>query len=80
MADRVTKFRVGQRVRVLPVKPNGEPHPQAGKTGTVIELMGVYTSLFSPTAQVRVDKGIEPQGVIVVGLGSLETIEEPTNE
>lgn len=34
-------FKVGDHVRVLPKKPNGEDHPMAGTEGVVRETLGV---------------------------------------
>lgn len=65
-------MRKGDHVRVLPTKPNGEPHPHAGKTGVVFEVM----ALFPPAkAQVKIDEGHEQAGnIMVVSLSSLEKI------
>jgi hypothetical protein len=65
-------FRAGDHVRVGPTKPDGTPHPQAGKTGKILEVMGIFPPA---KAQIVVDPGIEPQGIIVVTLTSLERIE-----
>lgn len=65
-------FKLGTHVRIGPSKPDGAPHPHAGKTGVIEEIMGIHTGLFTPRAHVRVDPGIEPQGIIVVSLQCLE--------
>lgn len=69
---------VGAHVRVIHTKPDGKtPHPHAGKTGAVIELMGVYLTGpdWNPRAQVRIDQGQEQAGnVMVVSLTCLERI------
>jgi hypothetical protein len=65
----VTLFKKGDHVRIRPTKPNGEPHPHAGKTGTVTEAWIIADRL-----TVKVDAGIEPQGYIIVSRGSAEKI------
>lgn len=66
-------MQVGDRVRVLPTKPDGNPHPHAGKTGRLLELM----LLFGPArAQVKIDQGCEHAGnIMVVSVDSLERID-----
>jgi hypothetical protein len=70
-------FKKGTRVRIGPLKPNGEAHPHAGKTGVVIELMGVFLSGpdWPPRAQVKLD-GDQPQGghIAIVSLVCLEKL------
>lgn len=63
------------RVRVLPTKPDGTPHPHAGKTGRVLEVMGLV--LGPPRVQVKIDDGLMHAGnIMIVSLGSIEKIEE----
>jgi hypothetical protein len=59
------RLEPGHHVKVGPTKPNGDPHPHAGKTGTITKLEDWATAL------VRVDPGIEPQGVIYVSMACL---------
>ena len=63
-------IRRGDHVRILARKPNGDPHPHAGKTGIVSEAWITVDRL-----TVRVDEGIEPQGFIIVSRGSVEVME-----
>ena len=51
----------GDHIRVTATKPDGEPHPHAGKTGVITEAWITVNRL-----TVRVDPGIEPQGFIVI--------------
>jgi hypothetical protein len=68
-------IRVGDHVLILPNKPNGEAHPQAGKTGIVTEILGIVTGLFNPRAMVKLDTHCEHGGnITVVSLGSLSQI------
>jgi hypothetical protein len=70
-------IKVGDRVRVGPEKPNGEPHPQAGKTGVVRELMGVLLTGpgWPPRAQVTIDAGFPDAGnIMIVSVVCLEKI------
>jgi hypothetical protein len=62
------------RVRVAPRKPDGSPHPHAGKTGTITRFQDDY-----PAAMVQVDTGIEPQGFICVSLECLELLGKTGN-
>ena len=68
-------IRVNDHVLVLPTTANGQPHPHAGKTGIVTELMGIHTQLFNPVAHVRIDPHCDFGGnIMIVGLASLERI------
>jgi hypothetical protein len=65
-------MREYSRVRVLATKPDGSPHPHAGKTGVVLEVMSLFDP---PKAQVKIDPGFEMAGnIMVVSLSSLEKI------
>lgn len=63
-------IRKGSRIRVKLFKPNGEPHPHAGKTGTVTEAW-----IFDDRLTVLVDLGFEPQGFIIISRPCAERIE-----
>jgi hypothetical protein len=61
-------LRVGEYVRVGPMKPDGTPHPSAGKAGTVHRLLPCDSS--TPLrAIVQVDNGL-----IVVSVQCLEVL------
>jgi hypothetical protein len=62
-------LRVGEYVKVGPKKPDGMPHPNAGKTGTVHKLLPCDSS--TPLrAIVQVDNGL-----IVVSVQCLEVLQ-----
>lgn len=70
-------FKVGDHVRVLPKKPNGEDHPMAGTEGVVRETLGVLLTGpgWAARAMVTIDAGFEQAGnIMIVGFGSLEKI------
>jgi ribosomal protein L21E len=62
-------FKNGDHVRIKTTKPNGEPHPHAGKTGVVTEAWITANRL-----TVRVDPGIKPQGFIIISRESAEKL------
>ena len=70
------KLKLRDHVKVGPTKPNGDPHPHAGKTGIITEFMGLYipTPTGIPSAMIKVDPGIEPQGFISVSTTCLEKL------
>ena len=69
------RFYAGNRVRVGPAKPDGTPHPHAGKTGVILEIMGLFLELQRPRAQVRIDPGFPDAGnIMVVSLSCLERL------
>ena len=72
--SRQTIFFVGCHVQVQPLKLDGNPHPHAGKTGTVVRLIGDYPPI---RAMVRLDAGIEPQGFICVSTPCLLLLLSP---
>jgi hypothetical protein len=59
-------LRVGEHVRVGPLKPDGTPHPSAGKTGSVRKLLQLDDTL---RAVVEVDNDF-----VVVSAESLEAL------
>jgi hypothetical protein len=61
---------VGKNVRVVPIKPDGTPHPSAGKTGRVRKVLHLGTQMH---AVVEVDNDF-----IVVSVESLEILQQPT--
>lgn len=73
-------IREGSRVRVLPAKPDGTPHPHAGFEGYVAEFLGVnQASPGSARALIRILDGPEPArkiagNFISVNLISLEKL------
>ena len=67
----------GMHVKVGPTRPDGKPHPHAGKTGRITKFMNSYTDpywLGLPSAMIKLDSGIEPQGFICVSLECLEVL------
>lgn len=77
-----TRFREGMRVKVGDIRPDGKPHPHAGKTGTITRLISVYSDpywLGPPSAMIRIDSGIKPRGFIWVSLASLQVERETSN-
>jgi hypothetical protein len=71
------EIRLGSHVRVLPAKPDGSPHPHAGKTGKVTEFLGVVLTGedWPARAMVKIDEGCERAGhTMIVTLPCLERI------
>lgn len=65
---------VNQRVKVRPNKADGSPHPHAGKTGVVTEVLSLFSA---PRAVIRIDEGFESAGnYMVVTLGCLDIVED----
>jgi hypothetical protein len=60
---------MGQYVRVGPTKPDGTPHPSAGKTGMVRKLLPLGAQLL---AVVEVENDF-----ILVNVKSLEVLPQP---
>jgi len=56
--------KIGMRVRVSENKPDGSPHPHAGKTGRIEHIH--YLVGPQPTAHVLIDKGFSEAGRIAV--------------
>lgn len=71
-------IKVNDHVKVGRFKPDGRtPHPHAGKTGVVVDLMGVYLTgpNWAPRAQVKIDPGQPEAGnIMIVSLKCLERI------
>jgi hypothetical protein len=70
---RKSLFKLGDHVRVKAFR-GIQPHPHAGKTGSVYELLGLYVQAGEPRAMIKLDPGIEPEGFIVVSFPCLEII------
>jgi hypothetical protein len=75
-------MKEGDHVRVL-TKPvfipsrtaNPAPHPHAGKTGIITELLGVRVAIGQPRAMVKIDEGQEHAGnIMIVALEFLELV------
>jgi len=64
-----SRLALYSRVKVGPRRPDGTPHPHAGKTGRITRFLED-----PPAAMVHVDAGIEPQGFVYVSLECLEQI------
>jgi len=74
-----TPIREGMHVKVGPTRPDGKPHPHAGKTGRITKFIDIFSDpywLGPPSAMIRLDWGIEPQGFIWVSLECLEVLPE----
>lgn len=63
----------GAHVRVKPFRPDGLPHPHAGKTGRITKFAN-EDSAAPLSAMVRLDAGVDPGGYICVSLVSLELL------
>jgi len=69
----------GVHVKVGRTRPDGTPHPHAGKTGRITRLTNAFTNpywLGLPSAIVKLDPGFEPPGFIWVSLQCLEALPE----
>ena len=72
-------IREGMHVKVGPTRPDGKPHPHACKTGRITKFIDIFSDpywLGLPSALVKVDWGIEPQGFIWVTIECLEVLPE----
>ena len=78
-----TPIREGMHVKVGPTRPDGKPHPHAGKTGRITKFIDEFTDFdlllngdpywcCPPSAMIKLDAGIKPQGFIWVSLECLE--------
>ena len=54
-------MKKGNRVRITATKPDGKPHPHAGKTGVLFEVFQ-----FVPRVTVLLDEGQELGGTYAV--------------
>jgi hypothetical protein len=66
-------------VKVGPTRPDGKPHPNAGKTGRITKCISIYSDpywLGPPSAMIGLDSGIKPQEFIWASLASLEVLPE----
>ena len=74
-----TLVREGMHVKVGPTRPDGKPHPHAGKTGRIKKCINIYSNphwLGPPSAMIELDSGIEPRGFIWVSMASSEVLSE----
>lgn len=73
---------VGVRVRVRGYRPDGKPHPHAGKTGRITKSANPFSQFddLAPSAMVKLDSGIGSHRFIWVSNECLEVLpEEPLN-
>jgi ActR/RegA family two-component response regulator len=73
------RIREGMHVKVGPTRPDGKPHPHAGKTGRITKFRNCFTDQYWPgpsSAMIKLDAGIEPRGFICVSLECLEALPE----
>jgi curved DNA-binding protein CbpA len=71
----------GAHVRVGPTRPDGRPHPHAGKTGRITRFINLYSDpywLGLPSAMIQLDPGIRPREFIWVSIKCLEVLPENT--
>jgi curved DNA-binding protein CbpA len=69
-------------VRVGPTRPDGRPHPHAGKTGRITRFINLYSDpywLGLPSAMIQLDPGITLRGFIWVSIKCLEVLPENTS-
>jgi hypothetical protein len=74
-----TLVREGMHVKVGPARPDGKPHPHAGKTGWITRCINIYSDppwLGPPSALIELESGIKPPGFIWVSLTALEVLPE----
>jgi hypothetical protein len=73
-------LREGVHVKVGPTRPDGKPHPHAGKTGRITKFADDFLEpyLIAPSAMIKLDPGIKPQGFIWVSNECLEVLPEDT--
>jgi hypothetical protein len=67
----------GAHVKVGPTRPDGTPHPHRGRTGRIARFTDAYSEPYwrgRPSAMVKLDAGIRPQGFIWVSLACLEAL------
>jgi curved DNA-binding protein CbpA len=72
----------GVHVRVGPTRPDGRPHPHAGKTGRITRFINLYSDpywLGLPSAMIQLDPGITLRGFIWVSIKCLEVLPENTS-
>jgi len=79
--DEPREVRKGMHVKVGPTRPDGRPHPHAGKTGRITRFINSYTDpywLGLPSAMIKLDSGIWPRRFIWVSQQCLEALPEDT--
>ncbi len=65
---------IGKTVRVGPTRPDGTPHPSAGKTGRVLDVLPLGTHGAQTRAMVEVENDF-----ILVSLETLEVLQQSAN-
>jgi hypothetical protein len=73
----------GAHVKVGPTRPDGKPHPHAGKTGRITKFADAHSEPYwpgLPSAMIKLDPGIKPQGFIWVSLQALDALPEEACE
>jgi hypothetical protein len=74
-ASPVRPLLYGAHVMVGPNRPDGKPHPHAGKTGRIVRFIDPYSEpykLGAPSALIELDSAIWPGQFIWVSLECLE--------
>jgi hypothetical protein len=69
----------GAHVKVGPTRPDGTPHPHGGATGRIAKFTNAYSEPYwqgLPSAMIKLDSEIRPQGFIWVSLECLEVLPE----
>ena len=69
-------LRVGAHVKVGPTRPDGKPHPHTGKTGRITKFAYTFSESFAPSAMIKLDPWIKPQGFIWISNECLEVLPE----
>jgi len=68
---------VGTHVKVGPTRPDGTPHPHAGKTGRITRFIDTYSDpywLGRPAAMIQIDAEVLPLRFIWVSVECLESL------
>ena len=76
----IRPLRAGMHVKVRPTRPDGKPHPHAGKTGRITRFADAYSEpywLGPPSAMVKLDLGIWQPTFIWVSVECLEVLSDP---
>jgi hypothetical protein len=69
----------GVHVKVRSTRPDGKPHPHAGKTGRITRFIDLFSDPYwrgLPSAMIKLGSGITPQGFIWVSNECLEALAE----
>jgi DNA-binding CsgD family transcriptional regulator len=76
-----TLVRKGMAIKVGSSKPDGKPHPHAGKIGRITKCINIYSDpnwLGPPSAMIELNS--EPREFIWVSIASLEILSVSSNE